>query len=355
MIAPMLAKAVGDHVPETPGLLYEPKWDGFRCIVFRESDSVVLQSRKEEDFSYLFPEVVAAAEQLPPGTTLDGELVIVGDKGLEFDLLSNRIRPRSEAGGWKIKELSEATPARFVAFDILRHEGQDVSHLPFAQRRQLLETLALPADMHLTPITDDPGVAREWFDLFEGAGLDGVVCKPADAPYTPGKRTMLKVKHVRTADVVVAGWRPYKNAAPDGSEMVGALLLGLYDDEGRLHNVGAAGSFTRENRMALAKELAAIEVGPDDDHPWAWAAPQEGQRVPGMQSRWTGKKDMKFHPIQPILVAEVKYDHMQGDRFRHVASFVRWRPDREPTSCTYEQLDQPVTFDVAAVLSDEVR
>ena len=355
MIAPMLAKAVGDHVPETPGLLYEPKWDGFRCIVFRESDSVVLQSRKEEDFSYLFPEVVAAAEQLPPGTTLDGELVIVGDKGLEFDLLSNRIRPRSEAGGWKIKELSEATPARFVAFDILQHDGQDISAFPFSQRRALLESLDLPSDMHLTPITDDPAVAREWFDLFEGAGLDGVVCKPADAPYTPGKRTMLKVKHVRTADVVVAGWRPYKNAAPDGSEMVGALLLGLYDDEGRLHNVGAAGSFTRENRMALAKELAAIEVGPDDDHPWAWAAPQEGQRVPGMQSRWTGKKDMKFHPIQPILVAEVKYDHMQGDRFRHVASFVRWRPDREPTSCTYEQLDQPVKFDVAAVLSGEVR
>ena len=196
----MLAKAVGDEVPDTPGLLYEPKWDGFRCIVFRE-DSVVLQSRKEEDFSYLFPEVVAVAESLPPGTTLDGELVIVGDKGLEFDLLSNRIRPRSEAGGWKIKELSEATPARFVAFDILRHNGDDISQLPFAQRREILESLDLPADMHLTPITDDPAVAREWFNLFEGAGLDGVVCKPADAPYTPGKRTMLKVKHVRTAGV----------------------------------------------------------------------------------------------------------------------------------------------------------
>jgi ATP-dependent DNA ligase len=354
VIAPMLAKAIGDQVPDSPGLLYEPKWDGFRCIVFRD-DGVVLQSRKEEDFSYLFPEVVSAAECLPPGTTLDGELVIVGEKGLEFDLLGNRIRPRSEAGGWKISSLSQATPAQYVVFDILRLGGEDVSQRPFAARRVLLEALTLPPGMHLTPITDDPGVAREWFSLFEGAGLDGVVCKPADAPYTPGKRIMLKVKHVRTADVVVAGWRPYKNTAPDGSEMVGALLLGLYDEEGRLHNVGAAGSFTRQNRMALAKELAAIEVGPDDDHPWAWGATQDGQRVPGMQSRWTGKKDMGFHPIQPILVAEVKYDHMQGDRFRHVASFVRWRPDREPASCTYEQLEQPVKFDVAAVLSGEVR
>lgn len=352
MIKPMLAKAVGDAVPETPGLLYEPKWDGFRCLVFRD-DQVLLQSRKQEDFSYLFPEVVAACEHLPAGTTLDGELVIVGEKGLEFDLLSNRIRPRSEAGGWKISELSEATPARFVAFDILRHEGQDVSQLPFAQRRALLESLGLPVEVHLTPITDDPAVAREWFRLFEGAGLDGVVCKPADAPYTPGKRTMLKVKHVRTADVVVAGWRPYKNPAPDGSEMLGALLLGLYDEDGVLHNVGAAGSFSQENRIALARELSQIETGPDEEHPWAWGA--QGQRVPGMQSRWTGKKDMGFHPIRPVLVAEVKYDHMQGNRFRHVASFVRWRPDRDPASCTYDQLEQPVRFDVAAVLAGEVR
>ncbi len=349
----MLAKAIGDEVPGTSGLLYEPKWDGFRCLVFRDDASVVLQSRKEEDFSYLFPEVVAAAHGLPAGTTLDGELVIVGDSGLEFDLLSNRIRPRSEAGGWKIRELSEQTPARYVAFDMLRLDGQDVSQRPFAQRRELLESLSLPPEMHLTPITDDPAVAREWFDMFEGAGLDGVVCKPADAPYTPGKRTMLKVKHVRTADVVVAGWRPYKNTAPDGSQMLGALLLGLYDDNGVLHNVGAAGSFTRDNRVALAKELASIEVGPEDDHPWRWAG--DGQRVPGMQSRWTGKKDMGFHPLKPVLVAEVKYDHMQGDRFRHVASFVRWRPDREPSSCTYEQLERPVRFDVGEVLAGNVR
>jgi ATP-dependent DNA ligase len=348
----MLAKAIGDKVPDTPGLLYEPKWDGFRCIVFR-GESVVLQSRKEEDFSYLFPEMVAACEGLPAGTTLDGELVIAGETGLEFDLLSNRIRPRSEAGKWKIKELSEQTPVQYVAFDVLRWKGHDVSNLPFAERRAILERIDLPAGMHLTPITADPVVAREWFNLFEGAGLDGVVCKPVDAAYTPGKRTMLKVKHVRTADVVVAGWRPYKNAAPDGSPMLGALLLGLYDDAGVLHNVGAAGSFTRDNRIALAKELAEIEVGPDDDHPWKWES--EGQRVPGMQSRWTGKKDMGFHPLRPILVAEVKYDHMQGDRFRHVASLVRWRPDRDPASCTYDQLDQPVRFDLASVLAGEVR
>jgi ATP-dependent DNA ligase len=349
----MLAKAVGDTVPEIRGLLYEPKWDGFRCLIFRDDAGVVLQSRKEEDFSYLFPEVVEVAKQLPVGTTLDGELVIVGESGLEFDLLGNRIRPRSEAGGWKIAELSQQTPARFVAFDLLAHDGRDISGEPFAERRAALESLELPPDMHLTPITDDPAVAREWFNLFEGAGLDGVVCKPADAPYTPGKRTMLKVKHVRTADVVVAGWRPYKNPAPDGSEMVGALLLGLYDESGVLHNVGAAGAFSRENRIALAKELAPIEIGPDDEHPWKWAG--DGQRVPGMQSRWTGKKDMGFHPLRPVLVAEVKYDHMQGDRFRHVASFMRWRPDREPLSCTYDQLERPVKFDLAAVLAGEVR
>lgn len=353
MIAPMLAKAVGDKVPTTPGLFYEPKWDGFRCLVFRDDGGVVLQSRKQEDFSYLFPEMVDACLQLPAGTTLDGELVIVGDSGLEFDLLSNRIRPRSEAGGWKIRELSANTPTQYVAFDVLRWQDEDVSHKPFAERRQILEGIDLPAGMHLTPITDDPDVAREWFDMFEGAGLDGVVCKPSDQPYSPGKRTMLKVKHVRTADVVVAGWRPYKNAAPDGSPMLGALLLGLYDDEGMLHNVGAAGAFTRENRIALVQELAPIEIGPDDDHPWKWET--EGQRVPGMQSRWTGKKDMGFHPLQPILVAEVKYDHMQGNRFRHVASLVRWRPDREPSSCTYEQLEQPIRFDVEAVLRGKVR
>ena len=348
----MLAKAIGDKVPDGPGLLYEPKWDGFRCLIFRD-DKVVLQSRKEEDFSYLFPEIVAVAEHLPPGTTLDGELVILGDKGLEFDLLSNRIRPRSEAGGWKIRELSQATPAQYVAFDILEWHGEDVSQKPFAQRRGLLEQVPLPDSMHLTPITEDADCAREWFNMFEGAGLDGVVCKPVDAPYTPGKRIMQKVKHVRTADVVVAAWRPYKNPAPDGSEMVGALLLGLYDDNDVLHNVGAAGAFSREMRIGLAKELAAIEVGPEDDHPWSWGA-AEGQRVPGMQSRWSGKKDMGFHPLKPVLVAEVKYDHMQGDRFRHVASFVRFRPDREPRSCTYEQLEQPVRFDISAVLAGDL-
>lgn len=346
----MLAKAVGDQVPDSPGLLYEPKWDGFRCLIFRTNE-VVLQSRSEEDFTYLFPEVRAAALELPEGTTLDGELVIVGDGVLDFDLLSNRIRPRSEAGGWKIAEMAEQTPAQFVAFDLLAWQGEDVSSEPFARRRELLESIDLPTGMHLTPITDDPTVAREWFSKFEGAGLDGVVCKPADAPYTPGKRTLLKVKHVRTADVVVAGWREYKTPGPDGEPMLGALLLGLYDDEGVLHHVGAAGAFSRADRIAMAAELAGIEAG--DDHPWAAAAP--GQRVPGSPSRWSAKKNMGFHPIRPVLVAEVKYDHMQQNRFRHVASFLRWRPDRQPDSCTYAQLSRAPEFDLDSVLAGEVR
>jgi ATP-dependent DNA ligase len=349
----MLAKAVGDTVPQAEGLLYEPKWDGFRCIIFREDGRCVLQSRNEEDLAYAFPEVVDMAMHLPEGTVLDGELVIVSGSGLDFDALGNRIRPRSEAGGWKIAELSKQHPAQFVAFDVLAWQGRDADAEPFSQRRRILESVPLPEGMHLTPITSDPDLAREWFDRFEGAGLDGVVCKPADAPYTPGKRTMLKVKHVRTADVVVAGWRAHKNPGPDGEPMVGALLLGLYDDDGVLHNVGAAGAFSAKVRVELARELAAIEAGDDEPHPWRWEG-EPGHRVPGMVSRWTGKKDLRFRLLRPVLVAEVKYDHMQGDRFRHVASFVRWRPDREPESCTYGQLEQPPTYDFAAILRGEV-
>lgn len=348
MIPPMLAKPVGDTVPDAPGLLYEPKWDGFRCIVFRTDDGVVLQSRKEEDFTYLFPEMERVCRQLPAGTTLDGELVIVGDQGLDFDLLSNRIRPRSEAGGWKIAELAEQTPTQFVAFDLLRWQNTDTMDQPFAARRQLLEEVPMPKGIYLSPLTDDVAVAQRWFSMFEGAGLDGVVCKPSDSPYTPGKRTMLKVKHVRTADVVVAGWREYRKKSESERPLVGALLLGLYDEQGVLHNVGAAGSFSLTVRESLVEHLRPYELREGDEHPWRRG--QQGQRVPGGQSRWTGKKDMSFHPLRPELVAEVKYDHMQADRFRHVASFVRWRPDRQPISCTYAQLDRAASFDVAAIL-----
>lgn len=352
MIAPMLAKPVGDEVPDGGDLLYEPKWDGFRCIIYRTDDSVVLQSRKEEDFTYLFPEMAEACLGLPAGTVLDGELVVEGDGQLDFDVLSSRIRPRSEAGGWKIAELARDHPTQYVAFDLLEVDGKNIMGEPFSERRKRLEQIALPPGLFLTPITDDVAVARRWFELFEGAGLDGVVCKPSDAAYTPGKRTMLKVKHVRTADVVVAGWREYKDTTADGRPMVGALLLGLYDDAGVLHNVGSAGSFTRKNREALVETLAELEPAAEDEHPWA--VQTTGQRVPGMQSRWSGKKDMSFHPLRPDLVAEVKYDHMQGDRFRHVASFVRWRPDRDPRSCTYKQLETGPEYDLSAILRGEV-
>ena len=353
MIAPMLAKAVGDQVPETPGLLYEPKWDGFRCIVFRD-DGVVLQSRKEEDFSYLFPEVVAAAEGLPLGTTLDGELVIVGDKGLEFDLLGNRIRPRSEAGGWKIASLAEATPAQFVAFDILRLGGEDVSQQPFA---------SAPGP----PRSPHPAVRHAPHPHHRRPGGGTRMVQPLRRCRARRRRlqTRRRAVHAWEADHAQGqacadrrrrggGWRPYKNAAPDGSEMVGALLLGSLRRGRQCCTTSAPPDRSPATTAShWPRNSRPIEIGPDDDHPWKWAG--DGQRVPGMQSRWTGKKDMGFHPIQPILVAEVKYDHMQGDRFRHVASFVRWRPDREPASCTYEQLDQPVKFDVAAVLAGEVR
>lgn len=353
MIAPMLAKAVGDKVPIDPGLMYEPKWDGFRCLIFIDADGgVVLQSRKGEDLAYVFPEVVAICEGLPADSILDGELVIVGEKGLDFDLMSQRIRPRSEAGGWKIAQLAAETPSEYVCFDVLRWAGEEYSDRPFSQRRDLLESVTFPRGIHLTPATDDPATAQEWFRTFEGAGLDGVICKPKDSAYQPGKRTMLKVKHVRTADVVVAGWREYRKPSQDGKPMVGALLLGLYDENGVLHNVGAAGSFSAAVRADMVPMLQSIEVGPDDPHPWQM--PVADQRSPGMVSRWTGKKDLSFHPMAPVLVAEVKYDHMQRDRFRHVATFVRWRQDRDPASCTYEQLETVPNFDFAAVLRGQV-
>ena len=354
----MLAKPVGDAVPPPDsvpgGLFYEPKWDGFRALVFRDTDSVVLQPRRAEDLAYAFPEIVEQAlAQLPPGTVVDGELVSLHDGRLWFEELGMRLRPRSEAGGWKIAELREQYPASLVAFDLLAVDGQDLRDRPNAERRAALDELSSTwkAPFFVSPATSDPDEARGWFKLFEGAGLDGVIARPAAAPYEPGKRTLFKVKHVRTADVVVAGWRPYKNLGSHGRPVVGSLVLGLFDEEGGLHHVGVASSFTEKRRRELVDELAPYAESDVSGHPWGqWLAASPAPRTPGMVSRWSGGKDLSWAPLRVELVAEVGYDHMEGDRFRHVASFKRWRPDRDPGSCTFAQLDRPVRFDLGQVL-----
>ena len=350
-VSPMLAKPTGATVPDPAGrdLLFEPKWDGFRCLVFKDGDSVVLQSRNGEDLAYCFPEIVAAAAgSLPEAVVLDGELVIARQGRLWFELLGQRIRPRSEAGGWKITELAADHPASYVAFDVLAVGSDSFMAQSQSQRRAVLESLHISAPFHVTPMTRDRSQAEKWFEQFEGAGLDGVIVKPGDLAYQPGKRVLLKVKHSRTADVVVAGWRPHKSPGPDGSESVGSLLLGLFDDDGVLHHVGVAASFSATRRVELATELAALALRDDEDHPWRWH--EAGARQPGMQSRWSGGKDLSFHLLRPDLVAEVGYDHMEGTRFRHVAKLVRFRPDRDPASCTYAQLESPVRFDLDRVL-----
>lgn len=385
-IPQMLAKSVGEGVPAPDsvpgGLRYDPKWDGFRVLIFHdttdEGSSVVLQgrystrSRSAKDLAYAFPEVVSAVTQLvPPGSVVDGELVIARNGRLHFDDLGMRLRPRSEEGGWKIRELSQDFPASVVAFDLLAVGGQDFRGLADRERRSALEGLldGVPAPIHLSPTTTDQDTAREWFHLFEGAGLDGVIARSLASAYMEGKRTLLKVKHKRSADVVVAGWRPHKNPGPDGQPVVGSLLLGLYDNDGQLHHVGVASSFTAERRIGLLQEIAPVALDDPSDHPWAeWARQEQlgsaspsptrppaagpaAQRMPGAPSRWSGGKDLSWIPLRPDLVAEVGYDHMQGNRFRHVAHFQRWRPDRSSDTCAYAQLDRPVRFDLDDVLS----
>lgn len=350
-VAPMLAKPLGSSVPVDGDWMFEPKWDGFRCLIFRAADQVYVQSRSGEDLAYAFPEVVAAALQgLPEYIVMDGELVIADQGRLWFELLGQRIRPRSEAGGWKITELSEQHPASYVAFDLLALGSDDLRGLPQSQRRDRLESVPLHAPFHVTPMTRDPVVAGQWFDMFEGAGLDGVIAKPPDLPYQPGKRALAKVKHARSADVVVAGWRAHKSSGADGQPVVGSLLLGLFDDSGVLHNVGAAASFSVARRAELAAELAPLAVADDEPHPWRWGESDAAGRVPGAPSRWTGSKDLSFHLLRPSLVAEVGYDHMEGTRFRHVAKLLRFRPDRQPSSCTFDQLEQPPGFDLHQVV-----
>ncbi len=353
-VAPMLAKAV-KKLPEQDGTLYyEPKWDGFRCIVFRDGDEVFLGSRNERPFTRYFPELVEAVrKELPPRCVVDGEIVLIRGQSLDFDALQQRIHPAQS----RVRLLAGSTPASFVAFDLLAVGAEDLMEAPFSERRARLEEALAGAgrSVRLTPVTRDEGRAAEWFDAFEGAGLDGIVVKPGDQPYTPDKRVMFKVKHERTADCVVAGYREHKSGP-----VVGSLLLGLYSADGRLHHVGVAASFPMKKREELVGELAQYRMEDLSEHPWGhWAEVAEGgaqggaqgQRLPGAVSRWNAKKDLSFIPLRPERVIEVAYDHMEGDRFRHTAQFRRWRTDRTPESCTYDQLERPVSYDLDEILA----
>ncbi|MBW3611049.1 MAG: ATP-dependent DNA ligase [Actinobacteria bacterium] len=342
-VAPMLAKLVRE-LPRAPGMAYEPKWDGFRCVVFRDGDEIELGSRNERPLTRYFPELVDPLRASLPGRcVVDGEIVIAGDEGLDFDALLQRIHPADS----RIRLLADHTPASFVAFDVLAVGDTDVRAQPFTERRTRLEEVLVSAatPIHLTPVTTDADVAGDWFARFEGAGLDGVMAKGPDLAYVEGKRLMLKVKHERTADCVVAGFRTHKDG--DG---VGSLLLGLYDDDAVLHHVGVATSFNASQRRALVDDLAPLREGALEGHPWqGWAEADvasgggaKGQRMPGAQSRWNAGKNTSWEPLRIERVAEVSYDNLQGDRFRHATHLVRWRPDRDPASCTYAQLDRPV-------------
>ena len=342
-IAPMLAKLTRE-LPRQEGMYYEPKWDGFRCIVFRDGDEVELGSRNEKPLTRYFPELVEALRrELPDRCVLDGEIVVAGPNGLDFDALSQRIHPAEK----RIRQLAEATPASFVAFDLLADGTTSYMDTPYEQRRATLEKLLRKAraPVHLTPATQDPDVAADWFSRFEGAGLDGVVAKAAELHYLPDKRLMLKVKHQRTAECVVAGFRTHKDGAG-----VGSLLLGLYDAEGILHHVGVASGFSVARRKEFVDELKPYAKNTLKNHPWAgWAEAQAAGRAPGHMNRWNAGKDMTWEPLRPEAVCEVSYDHLQESRFRHAASFVRWRPDRRPASCTYAQLDTPVPMELGDV------
>jgi ATP-dependent DNA ligase len=353
-VAPMLAKAM----PEIPaGRLYEPKWDGFRSIVFRDGDEVEIGSRNERPMTRYFPEVVAAVQaSLPRRCVVDGEIVVADPaRGtLDFWALQQRVHPAAS----RVRLLAERTPASFVAFDLLALGDEDCMQRPFGERRELLErALARAAPpIHLTPITRDLELAKRWFDRFEGAGLDGVVAKPADGRYQPGKRVMAKIKHVRTADCVLAGYRLHASE-PDA---IGSLLLGLHDDGGApaaqwggmfggLLPVGVVGAFPLARRRELLAELQPL-VCDLAEHPWrgvSEVAVAHGRAG----SRWNPGRSLAFVPLRPKRVLEVRYDHMEGARFRHPPQFVRWRPDRDPASCGFAQLEQPVRFDVAEVLS----
>jgi ATP-dependent DNA ligase len=355
-IEPMLAK-LADDLP-SGRFLYEPKWDGFRAIVFRSAAEVFIQSRDLRPLDRYFPELHDVfLEKLPDGCVVDGEIVIATAKGLDFDALQLRLHPAAS----RVAKLAKETPSAFVAFDLLAIAGRDLRDAPLAERREALErafaNVAPP--VHLTPMTRDRAVAAEWLSRFEGAGLDGVIAKPESGTYEPGKRAMIKIKHARTADCVVAGFRWHKDGK---NERIGSLLLGLYDNKGALHHVGVTSSFTMARRRELVEELAPLREHALEGHPWReWAAAamsdaggdggggNEATRMPGGQSRWSAGKDLSWEPLRIERVCEVKYDHMQGDRFRHASTFQRWRPDKQPKDCRYDQLEVTTPFELAKV------
>jgi len=351
LIEPMLAK-LADELPPEGGYLYEPKWDGFRAIVFRGADDVYIQSRDSRPLDRYFPELHdALLERLPQSCVVDGEIVIATAKGLDFDALQLRLHPAES----RVAKLAKETPSSFVAFDLLAAGQRNLMPVPQSERRAALQEIleSVRAPVYLTPVTRDRAVAVDWLTRFEGAGLDGVMAKPESSPYLPGKRAMIKVKHARTADCVVAGFRWHKS----GKDAVGSLLLGLYDDAGVLQHVGVASSFTVAMRKQLAKELAPLRKDALQDHPWReWAgavADAGGNltRMPGAQSRWSAGKDLSWEPLRVERVCEVKYDHMQGDRFRHAAFFLRWRPDKRPRDCRYDQLEVTRPYELEKIFS----
>jgi ATP-dependent DNA ligase len=345
-IEPMLAKLV-DAVPEGGGFLFEPKWDGFRALVFRGKDDVYIQSRDLRPLDRYFPELhEGLLQRLPPDCIVDGEIVIATPSGLDFDALQLRLHPAAS----RVAKLAKESPSSFVAFDLLAVSGQSVMQAPQQKRREALEHLLSDVEppVYLTPMTRDRERAIEWLQRFEGAGLDGVIAKPEDEPYSPGKRAMFKIKHARTAECVVAGFRWHKS----GHDAVGSLLLGLYDGRGVLHHIGVTSSFTMATRKALVRELEPLRTNALASHPWReWAVADAhgGHRMPGGQSRWSAGKDLSWEPLRIERVCEVKYDHLQGDRFRHAATFLRWRPDKPPEECRYDQLEVTPAFELEKV------
>ncbi len=348
----MLAKRVSS-IPDGDEWSFEPKWDGFRALIFRDNDEITIQSRDTKPLNRYFPEVVTALlGQLPPRCVLDGEIVIAGAHGLDFDALQLRIHPAAS----RVRLLAEQTPASVVFFDLLCEGDQDLTEQPFHRRRERLETMlkGIRPPLHITPATRDTNIAGDWFRRFEGAGLDGVIAKRLDGPYDPDKRSMLKIKHERDCDCVVAGFRWYKHG---DNSLLGSLLLGLYDSSGVLQHVGVCGSFTQTKRRELIEFLEPYREGALNNHPWAhWAGVDDAGhpdgRVPGTPSRWNREKDLSWQPLRPELVLEVSYEHMQNNRFRHMAQFRRWRTDKPPAACTYDQLEVVAPHELRSIFTD---